>query len=73
MVTLGADSHKATHTVVAVDETGAKLSHVTVKAGTPWASAAGERPAIRKCRAVTLSLQPRSASLSHPFPVGELT
>jgi len=27
MVTLGADSHKATHTVVAVDETGAKLSH----------------------------------------------
>jgi hypothetical protein len=30
MVTLGADSHKATHTVVAIDETGSKLGHVTV-------------------------------------------
>jgi hypothetical protein len=32
MVTLGADSHQATHTFVAVDETGSKLGHVTLKA-----------------------------------------
>ena len=65
MVTLGADSHKATHTVVAVDETGAKLSHVTVKANSDghlqalsWASQWSERRwALEDCRHVSGRLE----------------
>jgi transposase len=34
MVTLGTDAHKATHTFVAVDETGRKLDQVTLTADT---------------------------------------
>ena len=42
MVVLGVDSHKATHTIVAVDGNGRELSHITVKA-TP----AGHLDALR--------------------------
>jgi transposase len=65
MVTLGADSHKATHTLVAVDETGSKLSHVTVKANSDghlqalsWASQWSERRwALEDCRHVSGRLE----------------
>src|SRR5450756_636825 len=65
MVTLGADSHKATHTVVAVDETGRKLSQVTVKATSDghlqalsWASQWSERRwALEDCRHVSGRLE----------------
>jgi hypothetical protein len=32
MVVLGADSHKQSHTVVAVDANGRQLAHTTIKA-----------------------------------------
>jgi hypothetical protein len=65
MVTLGADSHKATHTVVAVDETGSKLGHFTVKANSDghlqalsWASQWSERRwALEDCRHVSGRLE----------------
>jgi hypothetical protein len=65
MVTLGADSHKATHTVVAVDETGRKLSQVTVKATSDghlqalsWASQWSDRRwALEDCRHVSGRLE----------------
>ena len=41
MVTLGADTHKATHTVVAIDEVGRPLGEVTVPA-----TAAGHRELV---------------------------
>ena len=65
MVTLGVDSHKATHTVVAVDETGCKLSQVTVRANSDghlhalsWASEWRERRwALEDCRHVSGRLE----------------
>lgn len=42
MVTLGGDSHKRTHTLVAVDENGRELAHKTV-----WATQAGHLEAMQ--------------------------
>ena len=65
MVVLGVDSHKATHTIAAVDANGALLGHVTVKA-TPaghleamrWAEQFGEhRWALEDCRHLSRRLQ----------------
>jgi transposase len=65
MVTLGADSHKATHTLVAIDETGLNLGHGTFAADTDghinaltWASQWTERRwAIEDCRHVSRRLE----------------
>jgi transposase len=65
MLVLGVDSHKATHTIAAVDANGAVLGHVTVKA-TPaghleamrWAQQLGEcRWALEDCRHLSRRLQ----------------
>jgi transposase len=65
MVVLGVDSHKATHTIAALDATGARLAYVTVKA-TPaghldamrWAAQFGERRwALEDCRHLSRRLQ----------------
>jgi transposase len=65
MVVLGVDSHKATHTIAAVDANGALLQHVTVKA-TPaghleamrWAEKFVEvRWALEDCRHLSRRLQ----------------
>ena len=65
MVVLGSDSHKQTHTVVAVDETGRELAQVTVKA-TPeghlgllrWAASFEERSwALEDCRHLSRRLE----------------
>jgi hypothetical protein len=61
MVTLGADSHKTTHTLVAVDETGRKLAQGAFAANADghlsalrWASQWGERRwALEDCRNLT--------------------
>jgi transposase len=58
MVVLGVDSHKATHTIVAVDGNGRELAHITVKAtpaghldGLRWAKQFAERRwALEDCR-----------------------
>jgi len=58
MVTLGADTHKRTHTLVAVDATGRKLAERTVPATSPghlellrWAAHWPERSwALEDCR-----------------------
>lgn len=65
MVTLGVDSHKATHTVVAVDQAGCKLSQLTVRANSDghlqalsWASEWSERRwALEDCRHVSGRLE----------------
>lgn len=65
MVVLGSDSHKDTHTVVAVDENGRPLGQVTVKA-TPeghlallrWAGSFEERTwALEDCRHLSRRLE----------------
>lgn len=65
MVVLGSDSHKQSHTVVAVDETGRELSRATVKA-TPeghlgllrWAEVYPERTwALEDCRHLSRRLE----------------
>jgi transposase len=65
MVTIGVDAHKRTHTLVAVDEAGRKLSERTV-AATPdghfealeWASEWDERRfALEDCRHLTRRLE----------------
>jgi transposase len=65
MVTLGADSHKTTHTLVAVDETGRKLAQGAFAANADghlsalrWASQWGERRwALEDCRNLTRRLE----------------
>ncbi len=42
MVVLGTDTHKRSHTVVAVDEAGAEIASMTVAATPEGASAVGE-------------------------------
>ena len=65
MVVLGSDSHKDTHTVVAVDDNGRELGHVTVKA-TPeghlallrWAGSFEDRRwAVEDCRHLSRRLE----------------
>lgn len=65
MVIIGADLHKRTHTVVAIDERGRKLAERTVRA-TPaghlgllaWARGLGERRwALEDCRHLSRSLE----------------
>jgi len=65
MVVLGSDSHKDTHTIVAVDANGAELAHTTVKA-TPaghlaarrWAEQWPEREwALEDCRHLSRRLE----------------
>ena len=65
MVTLGTDAHKRSHTVVAVDEVGAEIGSLTVKA-TPqghlrlvkWSARWGVRLwAIEDCRALSRRLE----------------
>ena len=65
MVTLGTDAHKRSHTVVAVDEVGAEIATLTVKA-TPqghlrlvkWAAQWPKRRwAIEDCRALSRRLE----------------
>ena len=58
MVTLGTDTHKRSHTVVAVDDVGAEIGSVTVAATVEghlrlvqWAAQwTGRRWAIEDCR-----------------------
>jgi transposase len=65
MVTLGADCHKRTHTLVAVDENGKELAHKTVPAVSAghldarrWASQWPERRwALENCRHVSRGLE----------------
>src|SRR5258708_23407257 len=65
MVTLGTDSHKATHTVVATDETGRQLGQGTFQANEDghlkalhWASRWGERRwALEDCRHLSRRLE----------------
>src|SRR5579862_1767025 len=65
MVTLGADSHKRTHTLVAVDDNGRELAHKTVQAtqaghleGMGWAARWSERTwALEDCRHVSRRLE----------------
>jgi transposase len=65
MVVLGSDSHKETHTVVAVDENGRQLGEVTVKATTEghlrllrWARSFEERTwALEDCRHLSRRLE----------------
>ena len=65
MVVLGSDSHKDTHTVVAVDENGRQLGEVTVKATAEghlrllrWAKSFEERTwALEDCRHLSRRLE----------------
>ena len=65
MVTLGVDAHKRTHTVVAVDVTGAELGRLTVVASTAghlaalqWAAQwSPRRWAVEDCRHVSRQLE----------------
>jgi transposase len=65
MVTIGADSHKATHTFVAADDNGRQLAQKTVKAipaghleALTWASQWSERRwALEDCRQVSRRLE----------------
>jgi transposase len=65
MVTLGSDSHKRTHTFVAVDENGKQLDYQTLPATTPghlealrWASQwADRRWALENCRHLSRRLE----------------
>ena len=65
MVTLGADTHKRTHTLVAVDATGRKLAERTVPATSPghlellrWAAHWPERSwALEDCRHLSRRLE----------------
>lgn len=65
MVTVGADAHKRTHTLVAVDDVGRKLGEKTVAANpeghleaVAWASKWAERRwALEDCRHVTRRLE----------------
>jgi transposase len=65
MVTIGVDAHKATHTLVAVDEAGRKVAEKTVAATTDghldaltWAAQWEERRfALEDCRHLTRRLE----------------
>jgi len=65
MVTIGADSHKRTHTLVAVDATGRKLAEKTAPATSPghlelvrWAERWAERTfALEDCRHLSRRLE----------------
>ena len=65
MVTIGTDSHKKTHTVVALDPVGRKLGELTVRANTDghvtllrWASGFAEVTfALEDCRHLTRRLE----------------
>jgi transposase len=65
MVTIGVDAHKATHTLVAVDQVGRKLAEKTVSATTDghldaltWAAPWHERRfALEDCRHLTRRLE----------------
>src|SRR2546421_3346153 len=65
MVTLGTDTHKASHTIVAVDDNGRELGHHTVSATSAgdlealdWATRWPERTwAIEDCRHLSRTLE----------------
>jgi hypothetical protein len=71
MIVIGADSHKRTHTLVAVDDVGRRLAEKTVRTNTeghldllgwsrrlPGADAGEVRFALEDCRHLTRRLRP---------------